>query len=164
MSYQRKGRARPRTPVLLLVWQRLRTLGTFSHNAAHKESSKWSLFQNVTSFTSPLITPNKHSSGHICLNIIMSCAMQIQATRFLLSHGKNVWWVSALPRALLLVTLEVPFFFLVKQTGRNIRNTSALIVLSHNDRGGQKILNIARTLTYPPLGSHNDWTTSTLIH
>ena len=31
----KEGRARPRVPVLLLVWQWLRTLGTFLRNAAH---------------------------------------------------------------------------------------------------------------------------------
>ena len=31
-NIKKEGRARPRAPVLLLVWQRLRTLGTFSHH------------------------------------------------------------------------------------------------------------------------------------
>ncbi len=38
VSYQKKGAPRP--PVLLLVWQRLRTLGTFSRKAAQM----WSIF------------------------------------------------------------------------------------------------------------------------
>ncbi len=31
----KEGRARPHAPILLLVWQRLRTLGTFLHDEAH---------------------------------------------------------------------------------------------------------------------------------
>ena len=35
----KEGRARPRALILLLVWQRLKTLGTFSRNAAQSMSS-----------------------------------------------------------------------------------------------------------------------------